>query len=218
MAVQQRTTKRKSLIEKILAEDYMGGPVLLEELRWKVLIQQYGQPFVQMSDSNQKSFARTIREHMSRLKRRRIPISDAPAGMVARASLYRIESREKIERFLNSEQRSVFFNVGFPDHERRGEDFQRVTIGCYFLIGPVPKPKRGILNQQALARVIIPKSHSFTLVGDASHGVKGEPIVFTEPPGLLYFFARHPDSWRTWGWSEEIDPKQRIPIHEMGLS
>jgi len=49
MAVGQRTTKRKALVEKILTEDYSGGPALLEELRWKVLVQQYGLSFVDMT-------------------------------------------------------------------------------------------------------------------------------------------------------------------------
>jgi hypothetical protein len=149
MKIKQRFTRRKAIIERIIDDDYSGGPVLLEELRWKVLTEQYGRGFVEMTDAKMKSFARTIRVHCPRLKSHKIPVANSPAGLIARAALYRCESREIINHFLAADNPSAFLNIGYPDHwdYRQGEfgmriwnearrryrkRLPRVTVGCYF--------------------------------------------------------------------------------------
>jgi len=108
MTVRQRTTKRKALIERIIADDYIGGPVLLEELRWKVLTQQYGPSFTEMTDAKQKSFARTIREHTPQLSIQKISIDGRmPVGLIARAAVYRQKKFDDLHCFLNGENPCV---------------------------------------------------------------------------------------------------------------
>jgi hypothetical protein len=106
--IRRRLTARKALIEKALADEYSGGPTILEELRWKVLVQQYGHSFVQMTDAKQKSFARTIREHLPGYAIQKTPITcDTPLGLVARAALYRLKSLDKLRRFIHGEDPSI---------------------------------------------------------------------------------------------------------------
>jgi hypothetical protein len=102
MAVKQRITQRKSLIERVFAEEYFGRPVLLEELRWKVLIQQYGATFVEITDANQRSFTRTMREQFPKYRIHKISIgSDTSVGLAARAAVYRVRNREQLDIFLH---------------------------------------------------------------------------------------------------------------------
>jgi hypothetical protein len=103
-----RTTARKALIDQILREQYSGGPVLLEELRWKVLAQQYGPAFVEMTDAKQKSFARTIRDYfpIGRIRRIRID-ANLPLGLIARAAVFRLKRRNELDAFLDGESPSI---------------------------------------------------------------------------------------------------------------
>lgn len=104
MTTSRRKTARKGLIEEILVRDYSGGPVLLEELRWRVLMQQYGPGFIEMTDSKMKSFARTIREHAPELEIARISIDgETPVGLVARAAVYRLRQLDQLRWFLHAD-------------------------------------------------------------------------------------------------------------------
>jgi len=64
--VSPRNTKRKTLIREVLNAEYGGAPVLLEELRWKVFLKETADDptVVEMTVSYQKSFARTLRDHL----------------------------------------------------------------------------------------------------------------------------------------------------------
>jgi hypothetical protein len=214
----RRTTARKALIERVLAEEYAGGPVLLEELRWKALIKQYGPTFVEMTDARCKSFARTVREHLPTLIRLSVPIGVAAAGMIARAALYRVRSRAVIDRFLRSEEQIVFVNVGFPDHELQGEQFQRVTVGCFFSDRRLEgKRWRGKLNENALARIIIPKSHCLTVIQTAivDDDCSLEPIASV--PWKIFFFHRHPDRLGQRSQFDEVAALAQLPFKDVGL-
>ena len=55
-----RNTRRKNLIEHVVAEEFGAGPVLLEELRWRVLMREFQekeQTLSAMTTSLMKSFA-----------------------------------------------------------------------------------------------------------------------------------------------------------------
>lgn len=90
-----RTTLRKHLITEIIASEYLGKPVLLEELRCKVYLRElahHQQDTKQLTSSYMKSFARTVRDHMPELfvyKLRRP--TRIPIGIIARAAFFRCQ-------------------------------------------------------------------------------------------------------------------------------
>ena len=122
-----RKTYRKELIERMLTDK----PILLEELRWRVLIEEYkekGTTFNQMGESHLESFARTVRNHMPGLRIYKLPRPDhIQPGIVARAAVYRIREREKLDSFLRAEQGWICWN--YADRQESG----RVTVGCFLL-------------------------------------------------------------------------------------
>lgn len=204
--VKRRTTKRKSIIECILADEYGGGPVLLEELRWNVLRRQYGPSFIEMSDAKQKSFARTIREHCPQFMLEKTRMPEAPVGLIVRAGLYRSRSYETIERFLNANQQHIFVNIGFPDHagylrgeygmriynekrQRYRKRLPQITIGCFFLDAELRgSPWPGALNDAAMARTVLPKSHRLVLVQRLnSPRAESFPSLANVPWTIRYF-------------------------------
>jgi hypothetical protein len=207
MQSKHRNTKRKALIAEILVEDYAGGPVLLEELRWNVLTKQYGPTFIEMTDAKRKSFARTVVSNCPNLARNVIRPSVATAGTIARAALYRIKSRETIDRFLASREKFLLLHIGYPDHggflrgeygfrvynakrQRYRKRLPRVTIGCYFFDTDYHDALtfQSDFTEDAIASVIVPKSHRLVAIGLTSTlGLEKFPKIESLPCGHYYF-------------------------------
>jgi len=224
MNVKRRTTVRKAIIEKVLAEEYQGGPVLLEELRWKVLAVEYGSSFVEMTDAKMKSFARTIRKHYPHLICRRISIKEAPSGMVARAACYRIRSREILERFLAVKNKYTFTTVCFRDDDHgRSELRQRTTVGCYFSDRFPDRHMVGSVKKLALAEVVVPITHRFNIVQNADVPLDQSLNVVADVPWRLFFFYRTRgkvwdlNAWTSMDESGELTRFAALPFHEIGF-
>lgn len=106
-----RRTKRKDIIKKLLKSRYFGEPVLLEELRWNVFLNECGlENFhnLEMTRSYRNSFTRTIREYISGIYIQKLPRPDGlHSGIVSRAALYRLNRWDNIQKFLNGDNSTV---------------------------------------------------------------------------------------------------------------
>src|SRR5262245_19699715 len=127
-----RKTRRKELIERILEQEFPNQLVLLEELRWRVLIEEHkekSQALWSMDESHMESFARTIRNHMAGLKIHKIHLNPRriQAGIVARAAVFRIRERTTLEQFLTEENAWMCLNCA------NQQESGRVTLGCFLV-------------------------------------------------------------------------------------
>lgn len=170
-----------------------------------------------MTDAKLKSFTRTIREHMPHLIRNRVSIRTAPAGLIARAGLYRVKSREIIDRFMSAKRQIVYMNFGFPDHEQYEEYFQRLTIGCFYLDQAPNRQKRGILKRTAIATVVMPISHEFAVIQDSLPPVERQLGAIPDVPWSIRFFHRNPARWSMWGWSHDLTARDPLPFSDAGF-
>lgn len=165
MSSAQRETVRKYLIRSVLEE---AGPLLLEELRWRVLrreAEQRGARLQVLERSHLQSFARTAREHFQIEK---LPITDRTVvGLVARAALYRVREQARLDAFLGSAQPTVVcqYRKNFPVDEPRYTR-RYVTPQHHMLLFDFSSS-----DKAAVAfRIRIPATHELTLVsrpGDA---------------------------------------------------
>src|SRR5262249_5918476 len=107
---------RKRFIQQILA-DAAGTPMVLEELRWRVLQMEpedESQPVGAMTESYQKSFNRSLRSFLPTgapaLRIHKIASDDGwTAGLLARVAVYRLDQYAILDRFLSSESVSLHF-------------------------------------------------------------------------------------------------------------
>ncbi|MEX2317621.1 MAG: hypothetical protein WD669_10755 [Pirellulales bacterium] len=229
MQVSPRTTVRKALIEKTLCDEFSGGPVLLEELRWRVFTKQLEPGFTELTDAKRKSFARTIREHMPQLQIQRFRVRELASGLITRAALYRIQSRAIIQHFIATSRNSVVITIGFPDHYgyQRGEfgdrlwnerrqhyrkKLPRVTVGCFFLEDVVSDESWPInLVDRATAKVVIPKSHKIVVIRDSSPQRALDLRPLTRVPWKIYHINNRLDGGGKWSLVE-LEPFDVIPF------
>lgn len=170
----------------------------MEELRWKVLIAQCGPAFLKMTDAKQRSFARTVRDHMPHLERLSLPIGRAPAGMIARAGLFRVRDLRDIKAFLDSREQHVFLNVGTPDFTGKA-----VTVGAFFLTQrPAQRPGAGDISSKAVAQAVLPKSHDLAVVRKKRGASIRQPAEV--PWHLWTYVSRRPS--KAAAMVVEIDP------------
>ncbi len=98
--VKRRQTKRKSAITDLL-EEIEGRPLLLDELRWRVLRADTNSPAKPLTRSFLNSFARTVREQLTHHEVVKLPISETtPVGLLARMALFRVRDPEHVATFL----------------------------------------------------------------------------------------------------------------------
>jgi hypothetical protein len=114
---QTRETVRKRLIRQIL-EGLGGDAIYLEELRWRVRLQEPDCRFalgnLRMTTSYEKSFNRSLRSFLPELAPdlRLHKISSAngrTAGLLARVAVYRLQDHQLLDKFLSSESASLHF-------------------------------------------------------------------------------------------------------------
>jgi hypothetical protein len=152
-----RKTHRKALIEKVIAEQFANKPVLLEELRWQVLLQEYdakGVPFDEMTVSNMKSFARTIREHMPSVGIHKLRRPDLlPVGILARAAVFRIRRQALLREVLNSKGLCVYCSI----HQEKVTN-RRALVGCFLCVD-------GQDRKYSSASAFFPTTVPLTIVG-----------------------------------------------------
>ena len=100
--LKRRNTERKTLIREILAGEFAGGPVLLEELRWAVFVREFAGDELagrRMTVSYTKSFNRTLRVHLSEILTFSLGgIARLPVGLLARAAMHRVEDYDEVSR------------------------------------------------------------------------------------------------------------------------
>ncbi len=101
----QRDTPRKKLIRRVVHERFGGGPVLLSELRWRVLeaqAEEAGEAIKSTTRSNHESVNQTIRIMKDELTRYRIgPVNNIPLGVAAREACMRLERLATIDRLVH---------------------------------------------------------------------------------------------------------------------
>jgi hypothetical protein len=109
-----RNTDRKRILQIVLAETG-GTPIVLEELRWRVMRHELAkekEPVAAMTESYQKCFNRTLRSFLPvlapRLRIHRIG-SGWTAGLVARVAVYRLEHVAQLDLFLACPSASLHF-------------------------------------------------------------------------------------------------------------
>lgn len=99
-----RDTARKKVIRRVLHERFGGGPVLLLELRWRVLeahADEAGKQVDTLTRSERESFNRTVRVMKDEMARYRIgPVNNIPFGVAAREACMRLERLATIDRLV----------------------------------------------------------------------------------------------------------------------
>jgi hypothetical protein len=120
-----RHTLRKNLIMRVLAEEFPEMPVVLEELRWRVLLSEQARDGVtiEMTRSYRNSFARTIREHLPALFLHKLTrLDEIPIGILARSAVYRCESEIAISQIESSISVSAIFELKRGGREANSSD------------------------------------------------------------------------------------------------
>lgn len=124
-----RMTNRKRAVEFLLFEMYCGGPVLLDELRWKTLLiesKAKGLDDLQMTRSYRNSFSRTLRDHFAKIRLEKIPRADGlHCGVVTRAAKYRIASWKSLTAFETGIKPTVFVRA-----VRAGSATDKARVYC----------------------------------------------------------------------------------------
>ncbi len=161
----RRQTIRKRLIREVLAREFSSAPVLLEELRWRVLLlegQTRGEPFEVMKPTHLKSFARTIRVHMPDLIIDKLPQPDrVPVGIIARAAVFRTAKRVDLQRILDSRTTCIFLR-----YRRTLAASARtwVTVVCDIYAKFPPRAETGPGSRHLLAVRVFPATAPISVV------------------------------------------------------
>lgn len=131
----RRNTERKSLIHNTILTIYKQKPVLLEELRWRVFLQETSnrpQSHQIMTISYMKSFVRTIRVHMPDLGIYKIRRPDRiPVGLLARAAAYRCTDRATMVHIMNIDKIYCYMQYKTRDESELESTSPRYMIYCW---------------------------------------------------------------------------------------
>ena len=208
-----RNTKRKDAIRRVLHEQFNGGPVLLSELRWRVLesmAEDADQPLVEMTRSERESCNRTVRGMGDEVKRYRIaPVNNIPFGVAAREACMRLDCLPTIQRLVNDDgviaalrwvsTASATGTLRAPEFSFwTGDPSDGLTLRCHGVVRlnngrPVTfasgrKPSKHMVRKMGLAQ------WQFALV------MRWQTHLLGSPQEAL---DRHRDSGGTTGWTIE---------------
>lgn len=97
-----RNTIRKKIIERLFNIEFQCLPTLLEEFRFRVFTEEmasHQKRTRKMSRSYRNSFNRTVRNFCSNVTTHQIrdSVNSLPAGLLARAAIYRLKEKGKLE-------------------------------------------------------------------------------------------------------------------------
>jgi len=169
MSKHSRDTLRKRTIRRLFGDEFRFQPVLLEEFRWRVFEQEmstYGNKVQVVSRSYRNSFNRTLKNFCEEITAHQLrdPIYSLPAGLLARAAVYRLLERGQLNYFpFGQYLRFYFFHerLYYRDSSKRG---------LWLLTCLVLKNRTNCTKEKATlgAYVSFPYTRKLVFVGSAS--------------------------------------------------
>ncbi len=136
--VKPRSTVRKRLIQRILNEEFQGGPVVYSELRYRVFAEEMtarGLSTNEISRSWANSYAHTIRSLDPTIRRYALyPTGQLPLGIAIREGVFRAHSLIELNAFLDSDAPMIAFKwKPFRVGAQRGKRARQVVLAVISL-------------------------------------------------------------------------------------